>query len=62
MVAGPGQRDWYPRFDPGAVAVVLGLLNPAIGVHPGDQITTVVRNHDVHGGVGGCGQLGHPPA
>jgi hypothetical protein len=31
---------------------VFGLLHPAGGVRPGDQITTVVRDHDIDGGVG----------
>ena len=41
---------------------MLGFLNSAVGVHPSHQITTVVRDDDVDRGVGGGGQLGHPPA
>jgi hypothetical protein len=35
---------------------VLGLLNPAVGVHTGHQITAVIRNHYVDRGAGGSGQ------
>ena len=45
-----------------AVADVLGLLDPAVGVYARHQITAIVRDHHVDRGVGGSGQLGHPPA
>jgi hypothetical protein len=46
------QRDRHPCLDPRAVGGVLGRVDPAVGVHPVDEIPAVIRNRHVHHGVG----------
>jgi hypothetical protein len=43
--------DRHPCLDPRAIGGVLGRVDPAVGVHPVDEIPAVIRNRHVHHGV-----------
>ena len=48
----PGQRDRDPSLDPGALGVVLLVLDTPGGVQTSHEVAAMVGNHHVHGGVG----------